>query len=228
MKRINASVLALCAVSVGILVYAPAPASATVLCSKQVTPCGASIYPAETQINTWMPTMTTAVLENTLANVTCLQWGIAIKTTNAGGKGVSVAGRVNGVTVAECTIPDGKGGTESCKVTPANFGATEPEWWVATFEKGLNGNGQLTITPSSLGAFGLSVVCNAFGGTISCVFTNGPTFPVTGGVYPGSPAKIAGPVKLKPVAGPKCPGTEATWKFNWEVWNPANFYLEAE
>jgi len=224
MKRINASGLALCAVSAAILAYAPAPASATVLCSKQVTPCGAAnTYPAGTQVNTWMPTMTTAVLETTLANVTCLKWGIGIKTTSAGGLGISVAGRVNGVTVAECTIPN----NQTCNVKAANFGATEPEWWGATFEKGSKGNGELTIGPSSLGAFGLSVACNERGETISCVFTNGSTFPVTGGVYPGSPAKIAGGVKLKPVSGSKCPGTEATWKFNWEVWEPPNFYLEA-
>ncbi|HEX6782609.1 MAG TPA: hypothetical protein VF125_11340 [Solirubrobacterales bacterium] len=214
--------------SAAILVYASAPASATVLCSKQVTPCGGNVYLAKFQVNASLPTMNTAVLETGLANVTCLQWGFGILTTTSGGSGMSVAGRVNQVTVAECTIPDGSGGTENCNVTVANAGGTEPEWWLANFEKGSKGNGQLSISASSLGPFGLSVLCNAGGSKINCLFTNGMTSAVTGGVAPGSPATITGAEKLKPVMGAKCPGAEATWRFKLEVWKPAAFYLEAE
>lgn len=229
MKRLNASVLAVCAVSAAILVYASAPASATVLCSKQVTPCGGNVYLSKFQIKTWVPPMTTAILETGLGKVTCLEYGLYIRTTSDGGPGMtSVAARVNGFTANQCTIPDGKGGSESCKVLPEHYGASELEWWLATFEKGSKGNGQLSISSSSLGVFGLSVLCNTFGNTINCTFTNPTTSSVTGGVYPGAPATITGAESLKPVAGPKCPGANATWRFTLLVWEPTDFYLEAE
>ncbi|MFL5897076.1 MAG: hypothetical protein ACJ76D_01215 [Solirubrobacterales bacterium] len=228
MKRISALGVALCAVIALTGAFAPASASATVLCSKQVTPCGANVYAAETQVKAALPAMTTTVIETELVTVTCLTSRIGIKTSAVGGKGLSVPGRVNEFALEQCTVPDGLGGTESCAVKPVNYGAAELEQWTAFFEQGNNGNGKFGISTSNLGNFGFSVLCNQKVEKINCTFLNGTSSTVTGG--PGTPAAtITGPQKMKPVAGgKKCPAAEATWKFTWAVSVPAAFYLEAE
>jgi hypothetical protein len=222
--------IAACAAIALTSALAPAQASATVLCTKQVTPCGgANVLPTGTQIKAALPALTTTVIENELVNVTCLENKIRMKTTTAGGGGFSVLGKIPELVFAQCTVPNGMGGSENCTVNPVHLGTKLPEEeYGANFQSGKNGNGLVSIAGGTLGAFGYSVVCNEKVEKINCTLTNSIIPAVTGGPGGGTPATISGAEKMNPVAGKKCPKAEATWKFTWAVSEPAAFFMEAE
>jgi len=220
MKR-SALGIAACAAIVLTCALAPAQASATVLCNANTTPCPVP-YGAGTQIQAALPAMTTTVIESALGNVTCLENKIKMKSTAEGGSGLSVPVRVSELVFGQCTIPAGGGGTESCTVTAVNLGPLEEEQWIGFFEKGVNGNGAFSITMSELGSFGFSVFCK---GKVECTLTAVLNSTVTGGL--GGAATITGAQKMSR-AGAKCPPADPTWKFKWNVSEPANFFLVAE
>lgn len=225
MKR-GALGIAACTVIALTCVFALTQASATVLCEEQKTACP-KIYLVGTQINAALKTMTTSVIETEIAKVTCLENKIGMKTSTKGGPGLSVSARVSEFSFAQCTVPDGLGGTEKCTVSPVNYEPKKEEkQWIALFTNGENGNGKFSITTSELGEFGFSVLCNEKVERINCTFTNITTSTVTGG---SGNATIVGAEKMAPVAGgKKCPKAEATWKFTWTVSKPAEFFLEKE
>lgn len=224
--------LAACLAIVACCGAAPTVVSATVLCEKQVTPCGAgNTYAPGTLIEAALPPLTHTVIETGFGVVGCLENKVGMTTKAWGGSGaITVPARFFEFVIAQCTIPNGSGGTEACTVAPANYGEGEMEKWLGFFSNGKNGNGIFGISTSSRGAFGFSVTCGTFAKVrISCEFTNATNSTVTGGPIPGVPAAtIMGAEKLKPVLGNLCPPGEATWKFIWAVSKPANFFLEAE
>jgi hypothetical protein len=223
----NAFGLAACAAIVLICTFAPASASATVLCAEQNSTCGI-IYGKGTQVKAALPTMTTTVIETEIAKVTCLENQIGMKTVAVGGPSpATVPARIFEFFFAQCTVPDGMGGTESCTVKPFNLGATEPEQWLGIYEKGNLGNGLFAIGASSLGTPGFSVLCNQKVESINCTFTNATSSTFTGGGFGKTPASFTGAEKMKVVAGgTKCPKTDATWKFTWAVSAPVPLFME--
>lgn len=229
MRRSSALGGVICAAAASICMLTAGQASATVLCAENKSPCG-FVFTKGTTVKAALPTMTTTVIETEIAKVTCLENKIGMSTTANGGKSpITVPARVYEFSLAECTVPDGMGGTESCTVKPVNHGANEEEQWLAIYEKGIAGNGTFGIGASSLGTFGFSILCNQKVEKINCTFTNATSSTFTGGGGTGKPpATFTGAEKMNPAAGTKCPKAEATWKFTWAVSSPEPLFMEPE
>jgi len=229
MKRSALGIAAVCVAIALPCALSPAQASATVLCSVQNTPCGAgNVYPAGRVVEASVPKLSSTEIVTESVTVTCLENRVGVTITSAGGKGASVVGRVSTFVFNQCTVPDGKGGTESCTVKPVNMGAGEAEQYLSTFT-GSKGNGTLSIGASSLGKPGYTVSCAAPAEQVNCTFEGAPNLTFTGGPVLGVPGTIAGPASMTPKAGgKKCPTMAATWKFKWEITSPTPLFLEAE
>ena len=226
MRRSTVLGVAICA-AIAFTCIAAGSASATVLCSKQVNPCGASTIGLGVKIKAALPALTVTVIENEFGNVTCLENQIGMKITGEGGEGISTTVKVTEFFFAQCTRPIGGGMTENCAVTKVNYGATEPEWWSAAFqaEKAPNGNGIFGISGSTLGSFGFYVVC---GTNIDCTLTIPTGSKVTGGPGGLVPPTITGVEVMKNMAGKKCPPNPPTWRFTWAVSEPAALFVEGK
>ncbi len=189
---------------------------------------GANVYPAGRVVEASVPKGATTEIVTEFATVTCLENQIGVKITNAGGKGLSVIGRVATFVFNQCTVPDGKGGTEACTVKAVNKGATEGEQYLATFTAKGSGNGELGIGASSLGLMGFAVSCAA-PAKVDCTFEGAPNLTFTGGPVLGVAGTIGGSPSMTPKkGGAKCPAAAATWKFKWEITSPSPLFLQLE
>lgn len=231
MKRSALGIAAVCVAIALPCVQAPAQASASVLCSVQKNPCGAAnIYPIGRVVEAAVPKGGTTEIVTTLATVTCLESQVGVKITNEGGKGASVIGRVTVFNFKQCTVPDGKGGTENCSVNPVNMGAGEAEQYLTSFtaNAGSLGNGTMGIGASSIGLLGYSVSCAA-PAKVDCTFEGAPNLTFTGGTVGKTPGTIAGSVSMTPKkGGAKCPATAATWNPKWQITSPSPLFLVVE
>lgn len=99
---------ALAAVAAAALLVAVAPASATVLCKTEMTPCG-SRYGAGTEINAHLRTETISKMDSFDPNypefeVECDESTLKFKTTNEGGSTQTVTANTEAFTFGKCWL----------------------------------------------------------------------------------------------------------------------------
>lgn len=185
-------------------------ASATELCSTNTSPCTGTKYGSGTTVHTVLKSSTVATLTNPITNVTCTESTTHGTTTNAGGKGVAVTGKITTFTFGGCKT---SGGTP-CTVTSVNVGTGYNASIAATG----GGNGTLTVTSSNVGNPGAKVECGIL---INCTFT---TASAALGVTGGNPAIAKANAIPLLRAGGFCP-SEAKWDAEYEVLQPKPLFI---
>jgi hypothetical protein len=190
-------------------------ASATELCTTNVSPCPAGEhYGAGTVIE---GSSTNATLTSSLGNVVCTSSAIKGATTTTGGAKLSVEGKIESLTFSGCTLTTPFGGTKhNCNVTAINTP------YKAVVTKTTQPNGTLTVSSGGSGDPGAKVDCGA--SVLRCQFTSPSiALDVTG----GSPAIVHAkeePLNRTVYEGGLCPST-STWDATYTVTKPHALYL---
>src|SRR4051794_37824167 len=184
-------------------------ASATELCSTNTSPCTGTVYTSGTTVSAQLKAGTTAVLTNPISDVICTKSTTTGKTTsNGGGKGVPVTGKIESLEFTGCQTRSGV----ACTVKTLNIP------YSASITATGSGNGTLTVTSGGTGNPGATVVCATL---INCTFS---TASASLGVTGGNPAFAkANAIALTPSGG-ICP-LESHWDAEYEVTAPKPLFI---
>lgn len=204
--------LAAAAILVVVALAGAGTASATRLCSTNVSPCPTgNIYGSNTSISAALKSGTTSKVTTSggLINptITCTASSVGLKTTSAGGgSGVNVSGNLTSLSMSSCTSTNPSGCSSSGTVS------------------GLPTSGSIAYTSSfngslTAGAPSVKFTCSG----IACTF--GGSGNVTGSVSGGNPAAVTfSNQTLSSAGGLGCP-TKAVWSASYAAKSPSAIWV---
>lgn len=204
MKYIKVLGLAAIAAMALIAFVGASSASATVLCTRNLTSCpeGHSTEEMYEVGDIITGTSTNATLSSDLSNVICEHSETVAEITSTGGSGLPVEGEIIELNFSKCH-------TETALPTPCKVEVVNLPYLAKVVAVG-GGNGELFVSSGGSGSPGAAVTC---AGIIECTFTRSVfELPVTG----GNPASItANEVPLNRTGG-LC-GTRASWNATYKA-----------
>jgi RHS repeat-associated protein len=201
MRRVLCAGGAVLGVLCCLLVFAGGSASATTLCSVNVSPCKGTEYKSSTTLEATAGTVSFA---SSIGTVSCGTSTLKGETTSNGGSGEVVKAKLSSLTFSNCSL-----GKTACTVTAVSLPSG------GSFS-GEGGSGTL-----SLGKGGeLTLKCGLL---LNCTYSLAIEFALTG----GSPAVAAVFEKeLSKISGAICPKT-MVWTAQYEFQQPKPLYLVA-
>jgi hypothetical protein len=204
LKKLTQLALVSALVLAGALAVGVGSAAATEFCSTNTSPCTGTMYGPGTELKGSLTSGKTAVLTNSIGNVTCTAATMAGKMTSTGGSGTTpISGEVTSVTWSSCVGPFGT----ACTVQALNLP------WKLTGEK----TGETTFNVVVSGSPGVTVVCGSF---LNCTFSQ--TSLTLSGVN-GSPARVTANAVGLNQSGGLCPKT-ASYDAEYNVTTPNPLY----